>query len=71
MADGIANFLMLVVTDVIVTMLVVNHLDVMLADVFCHVVDYGHFIIWLMMLPLWQMNTFFVVVIVADGKATL
>ena len=34
MADGIANFLMLVVTDVIVTMLVVNHLDVMLADVF-------------------------------------
>ena len=34
MADGIANFLMLVVTDVIVTMLVVNHLDIMLADVF-------------------------------------
>ena len=56
MADGIANFLMWVVTDVIVTILVVNHLDVKLADVSCHVVDYGHFIIWLMMLPLWQMK---------------
>ena len=28
MADGIANFLMLVVTDVIVTILVINHLVV-------------------------------------------
>ena len=28
MADGIANSLMLVVTDVIVTILVVTHLDV-------------------------------------------
>ena len=26
------------------------------ADVFCHVVDYGYFIIWLMILPLWQME---------------
>ena len=51
MADTITNFLMLVVTNVIVTMLVVNQLDVMLANGFCHVVDYAHFIIWLMMLP--------------------
>ena len=56
-----------------VPVLVVNHLDVMLADVCCHVVDYGHFNIWLLMLPLWQMEWphFFVVVIVEDGKATL
>ena len=42
MADGIANFLMLVVTYVIVTMLVVNHLAVTMANVFCHMVNYGH-----------------------------
>ena len=86
MADGIANFLMLVVTDDIVTLLVVNHLDV-IGRCFFHVVDYGHFNIWLMILPLWQMEWphFLLslwqmekphyeitddVVTVADGKAT-
>ena len=28
----------------------------LLVNVFCHVVDYGQFNIWLMMLPLWQME---------------
>ena len=69
MVDGIANFLMLVVTDVIVTLLVVNQLDVMLADVFamwltiatllygwwcCHCGRWnGHIFL---LLSLWQME---------------
>ena len=47
---------MLVVTDDIVTVAVGNHLDVIMADVFANVVDYSHFMRWLMMLPLWQME---------------
>ena len=56
MADGIANFFMLVVTDVIVTVAVGNHLDVIWQMFFANVDDYGHFMRWLMMLPLWQME---------------
>ena len=35
MANSIANFFMLDVTDVIVTVAVANHLDVIMADGFC------------------------------------
>ena len=70
MADGIATFLMLVVTGVIVTILVVNHLDV-IGRCFCHVVIYGHLnMADDVVIAADGMATFFVV-IVADGKDTV
>ena len=46
LADGIANFFLLVVTDVIVTVAVKNHEDVIMADVFLPM--------WLIMAILWD-----------------
>ena len=44
LADAIANFFLLVVTDVIVTVAVKNHEDVIMADLFLPMwFNYGHF----------------------------
>ena len=44
LADAIANFFLLVVTDVIVTVAVKNHKDVIMADLFLPMwFNYGHF----------------------------
>ena len=57
LADAIANFFLLVVTDVMITLAVKKHEDVIMADLFLPMwFNYGHFIRWLMMLPLWQMR---------------
>ena len=86
MADGKANFLMLVVTDVFVTILVVNYLDV-IGRSFYHVVSYGHLnmaddvailadgMATFFLLSLWQVgkshSEITEDVTVADGKATV
>ena len=57
LADAIANFFLLVVTDFIVTVAVKNHEDAIMADLFLSMwFHYGHFIRWLMMLLLWQIR---------------
>ena len=61
MADGIANFFMLVVTDVIVTVAVGNHLDVIWQMFFANVDDYGHIG--------WNVFKADLITLVADGKS--
>ena len=44
LADAIANFFLLVVTDVMVTLAVKNHEDAIMADLFLPMwFNYGHF----------------------------
>ena len=44
LADAIANFFLLVVTDVMITLAVKNHEDVIMADLFLPMwFNYGHF----------------------------
>ena len=44
LADAIANFFLLVVTDVIITIVVKTHEDVIMADLFLPMCfNYGHF----------------------------
>ena len=45
LADAIANFFLLVVTDVMIALAVKNHEDVIIADLFLPMwFNYGHFI---------------------------
>ena len=44
LADAIANFFLLVVTDVMITLAVKNHEDVIMTDLFLPMwFNYGHF----------------------------